>query len=352
METKAPNLRIVTITLQEYIMKFVFSILFVIGSFTAMAQDALSYYNSGIDKFEEGNSLGAIKDFDSAIANNSELAEAYWGRGSVFAELEQFSRALKDLNTCIKLDPGIGDAFYNRAYVWVAMDEPQKALNDLNMYILLNPKDINGYLSRLDILVKYSDQEKAYSDMEKIATLEAINPVQLVQRARIKYLMKDTVGSITDLDAGIAMLPTFMDAYYLRGKYYYEYGQYNKAIQDLNIYLLSKDDDVEAFVVRGECYARQGEYNLGINDYSSAIALESDNPTYFFDRGFFYLQMQEYADARVDFRKAIFYSHQDIKLAYFNLGIAEFKLDNKEEACTNWRKSEDVGLEYFLKYCN
>ena len=41
METKAPNLRIVTITLQEYIMKFVFSILFVIGSFTAMAQDAL-----------------------------------------------------------------------------------------------------------------------------------------------------------------------------------------------------------------------------------------------------------------------------------------------------------------------
>jgi tetratricopeptide (TPR) repeat protein len=62
--------------------------------------------------------------------------------------------------------------------------------------------------------------------------------------------------------------------------------------------------------------------------------------------------MEDYADARVDFRKAIFYSHQDIKLAYFNLGIAEFRLGNKEEACNNWRKSEDVGLEYLLKYCN
>ena len=142
-----------------------------------------------------------------------------------------------------------------------------------------------------------------------------------------------------------------MEAYFLRGKYHYEFGNNNEAIQDLNIYLLANEDDAEAYVIRGEYYARQNEYSLAADDYSKAIEVEADNPTYYFDRGFFYIQLQEFAKARVDFRKAIYFQHHDIKLAHFNLGIAEYKLENKLEACENWRKSGEVGLDYLLKYC-
>ena len=104
-------------------MKFVFSLLFIVIAVSSQAQEAVTYYNAGIDKFEEGNLLGAIKDFYSSLVKNTDFAEAYWGRGSVFAELGQFEKALKDLNQCIKLDPGISDAFYNRAFVYMATDE-------------------------------------------------------------------------------------------------------------------------------------------------------------------------------------------------------------------------------------
>ena len=133
--------------------KYIFCLWMSLSCLSVLAQDAISWYNLGIDKFEEGNVLGAIKDFNAAIKLDPKMAEAYWGRGSVYAEMEEFEPALKDLNTCIKINPGVGDAFYNRAFVFMAMDEPQKALNDLNMYVMLNPDDINGYLSRLDILV-------------------------------------------------------------------------------------------------------------------------------------------------------------------------------------------------------
>ena len=152
--------------------------------------------------------------------------------------MEEFEPALKDLNTCIKIDPGVGDAFYNRAFVFIALDEPQKALNDLNMYVLLNPDDINGYLSRLDILVKFGMRSEAYVDMEKASRLKASNPSEFLQRSRIRYLMKDTLGCIKDLDNCISQSPSFMEAYYLRGKYHYEFGNDNLAIQDLNIYIL------------------------------------------------------------------------------------------------------------------
>jgi tetratricopeptide (TPR) repeat protein len=345
------RLRNVFITLQQYKMKFVFSIIIALLAFAASAQDAVSYYNSAIDKFEEGNVLGAIKDFDSAIVKNSKMAEAYWGRGSVYAEMQEFDGALKDLNKCIEIDPSVVDAFYNRAYVLMAMGEQQKALNDLNMYCLMKPEDINGYLSRLDILVKNSMHDEAFKNMETIAVLEASTPGEYVQRARVKFLMKDTVGSILDLNAGINLAPTFMEAYFLRGKYNYEFGFYNKAIQDLSVYLLSNKEDHEAFVIRGECFARQSDFSLAAKDYTKAIALEKNNSTYYFDRGFFYIQLEEYASAQKDFKMAIYFNHSDIRLAYFNLGIAEYRLGNKENACTNWRKSEDLGMDYINKYC-
>ena len=160
------------------------------------------------------------------------------------------------------------------------------------------------------------------------------------------------MGCITDLDQCILINPTMMDAFYLRGKYQYEFGRYNKAIQDLNIYILNVTDDASAFAIRGECYSKQNEYSLAARDYTRAITIEDNNPVYYFDRGFFYIQLEEYESARLDFKKAIFYNHLDAKLAYFNLGIAEYRLGNKDDACVYWQKAQEVGFEYITKYCN
>jgi tetratricopeptide (TPR) repeat protein len=219
------------------------------------------------------------------------------------------------------------------------------------MYVLLNPNDINGYLSRLDILVKFGMRSEAYADMEKASKLKASSPSEYLQRSRIRYLMKDTIGCLQDLNDCISQSPSFIEAYYLRGKYHYEFGNNNLAIQDLNIYLLSNEKDADAFVIRGECYARQNEFSIAVSDYSKAISIDGINPTYYFDRGFFYLQLQEYQNAQKDFIKAIAYDHQDIRLAYFNLGISSYRLGQKDEACEQWRKSENVGMDYINKYC-
>jgi len=142
-----------------------------------------------------------------------------------------------------------------------------------------------------------------------------------------------------------------MDAYFVRGNFYYEAKRVQAAIEDLNIYLLVNKQDAEAYAIRGECFASKAEFSLAINDYSQAIALDATNPLYYFDRGFFFLQMQEYDKAQEDFKKALIYNHTDKKLAYFNLGIAQYKLGIAETACENWLKSEDVGRDYWVKYC-
>jgi hypothetical protein len=47
----------------------------------------------------------------------------------------------------------------------------------------------------------------------------------------------------------LKLAPGFMDAYFLRGKYNYEFGFYNKALQDFNIYLLTNQTDHESLML-------------------------------------------------------------------------------------------------------
>ena len=57
---------------------------------SAQSQSAAEWVVSGNSKMEEGNMLGAIKDYSAAIDLDPKMAEAYLGRGSVYGELLDF----------------------------------------------------------------------------------------------------------------------------------------------------------------------------------------------------------------------------------------------------------------------
>ena len=73
------------------------------------AQPVADLIQSGNNKMKEGNSLGAIKDYTEAIKLAPTNANAYLGRGSVYAELNTFDEALSDLNEAIKINPKLNN---------------------------------------------------------------------------------------------------------------------------------------------------------------------------------------------------------------------------------------------------
>ena len=130
--------------------------------------------------------------------------------------------------------------------------------------------------------------------------------------------------------------------------------KYNKILNILEAQGNVKfENEIEEIVI----FSDNAIYNKNLEQLitkgnSKAIKIDGTNPTYYFDRGFFYLQLQEYQKAQGDFIKAIAYDHKDIRLAYFNLGISSYRLGQKDKACEQWRKSENVGMDYINKYCN
>jgi len=52
--------------------------------------------------------------FNTALALNPNIAEAYANRGSARGNLKDYKGALEDLNTAIELNPGMAEVYMNR----------------------------------------------------------------------------------------------------------------------------------------------------------------------------------------------------------------------------------------------
>lgn len=338
-----PFLELIRISMLKY---YYITVLLIIGN-GLFAQDRYeALLESGNDKMRNGNTLGAIKDYTEAIEIDNQRVWAYLGRGSVYAELENYDQALVDLNMAIKIDSTIADAYYNRAYIYCSKGYKALCIKDYEKYLEMKPNDFQARIVLVEML---SDNDKKQKHLEIIKKIELSSPQELIQRAALFYNSGDTLNAIKDLKKSIKENAQMWDAYYLLAEIYKSRNQVNLAIENYNLYLL-ENQSFEALVGRGQAYATMKNWISAIDDYQRAIDI-NQNSYLFFDVGFFYLKLDDFEKAKPYFVKAIEMGYNDIELAYYNKGICEINLKNKKQACTDWKQAGSFGQEALQKYC-
>ena len=114
-----------------------------------------------------------IRDFDSALADNSRVFELapehpdnYASRGYVCYRMRQFNEAISNYNEAIKLNPNDYRAFAHRGYTFAQMQEYDTALNDLNQALTIPSEDGYSWIRALrgDILLRMGQYEEAIED--------------------------------------------------------------------------------------------------------------------------------------------------------------------------------------------
>ena len=75
---------------------------------------ATNSYDSGIEKYEQGNYQGAISDWSKAIEINPQDAIAYYNRGLAKGDLEDYQGAISDYDKVIEINPKLADAYRMR----------------------------------------------------------------------------------------------------------------------------------------------------------------------------------------------------------------------------------------------
>ena len=62
-------------------------------------------FNSGVDKYEQGDYQGAIADFTKVIEIDPQSADAYHNRGTAKDDLEDYQGAIADYTKAIEINP-------------------------------------------------------------------------------------------------------------------------------------------------------------------------------------------------------------------------------------------------------
>jgi tetratricopeptide (TPR) repeat protein len=74
---------------------------------------ARAYNNRGLEYFNQGKTLQAISDFNTAIEINPDYAAAYNNRGVLYAIKGDRPQAMSDFKKAIEINPGYTDAYNN-----------------------------------------------------------------------------------------------------------------------------------------------------------------------------------------------------------------------------------------------
>jgi tetratricopeptide (TPR) repeat protein len=106
--------------------------------------------------------------------------------------------------------------------------------------------------------------------------------------------------------------------------------------------------------------ASSGKWTDAINDYNNAIALDPKNADAYYNRALARFNLQDYRGALMDHSRAISIGTSTgadcVSAAYYGRGQCFYQLGQKDKACLDFIKSNDMGnadgANAMQNYCN
>jgi len=146
------------------------------GEALALEPDfADAWYARGLIMEELEDYGGALASYDNALLHEPNHADTLCVRGALFRKLGEPEFALSDLDQCLACAPTMADAWVEKAKLFRhQFDSPAQALTCLNRAIELEPEP-EHFQMRSAIYMQLNERERAFQDFNRyISALNAL----------------------------------------------------------------------------------------------------------------------------------------------------------------------------------
>jgi len=208
------------------------------------------YYDESIAKFNASNKLGiklvfttrdwpvskekALKELqriDSAILIGGDTAGAYFMKGVVNSMLQNYSIAINAYDQTLKHDPNISYAYFNRGTMQFELDEFIFNEKQYTSAITISMSGQNAPKKDL----KPPDHISTLNDYNRVIKQNANLPFVYYNRANVKLSLKEYQRAIDDYSMAIKLEPKLAEAYYNRALTLLFLGEAKLACKDLSM---------------------------------------------------------------------------------------------------------------------
>ena len=179
----------------------------------------------------EGNDVGAIAAYTSALKLKPDFADAFNGRGSTFRSMGDNEKALHDFGQAVRLMPNMHEALQNRGCARHDSGDHHGAVTDFTEAIRLKPDYVRAFRNRAAAYEAMNDDVRARADLDEAVRLGP-DEVALYRRALLRTKSDDPTGATEDLSRAIKLDPSFALAFFWRGMLRERQGDEDGAIAD------------------------------------------------------------------------------------------------------------------------
>ncbi|PXY41392.1 hypothetical protein DMB65_08300 [Flavobacterium cheongpyeongense] len=212
--------------------------------------------------------------------------------------INSFAQTIKQEKDLLGVDMSFNNSYYNEGTNKYSFGDFSGAILAFNKAIEISPNEEYIYANRADAKFALDDFRGAILDYSISIKINA-NSYSYNNRGISKFKLNDYRGAIKDYDMAIIEIDKLIE-------------------EDPNDYYKSEKAKIQ--LNRGNAKFMLNDLTSAINDYNLAV------------------------------------SEYEIDIAYFNMGIAKIKLNQKDSGCLDLSKSGELGLEeaykMIKKYCN
>ena len=128
------------------------------------------------------------------------LAKAFYGRGSAYAQKGDYDHAIQDYDQTVRLNPSLANAFYGRGWAYEHKDDYNHAIQDFNQALRLNPDLAIAVRERGLAYTHKGDYEQAIRDYTEALRLNQSDPIGFYNRGLAHAHQGDHDHAIQDYD--------------------------------------------------------------------------------------------------------------------------------------------------------
>jgi tetratricopeptide (TPR) repeat protein len=262
------------------------------------------YTVRGEEKSKHNDFVGALADFNTAIAEDPQNVRALIDRAGTKNAMGDYQGALLNLNEIIKIAPENSTAWYMRSYAkrqlhdmegcnsdlqeggkvraayaeklydeglrWLDDGDDDQALYAFNEAIKIAPNLTKCYNGRAFIECKMKEFDLAIADLYSVSNLPAVWVVQ----AWLLTKKDDLYGAMSLYNQAIGVSPKSAPLYLDRSNTWSALGDFDKAISDLDEAIEIEPSGAIYFNARGKAKVKIRDIHGALADFERAVELD------------------------------------------------------------------------------
>lgn len=205
--------------------------------------------------------------------------------------------------------PTDAEGLFRRASLRASQGKVELALGDVTQAIHLSPETARYLYLRAGIYIHTQQTTLAMADLDHAISLDPSFGDALLDRAVLKYKLKDKSGSLADANLASRVLAKQSDLRLDLGHVFSADGKPTQGVLEYNLWMAAHTDDARLYqALNGRCYARalaNVDLDDALKDCNRALALNPKEPDILDSRGLVQIRRRAFKEAASDYSAAL-----------------------------------------------